>query len=68
MVVQILQQMHDYCEFPDSWKIAHITPIPKVHNPSSHLNIDQPLFFQYCQSYLKKLSITEYTLIWQNTI
>jgi len=22
-------------EFPDSWKIAHITPIPKVHNPSS---------------------------------
>jgi len=22
-------------EFPDSWKIAHITPIPKVHSPSS---------------------------------
>ena len=22
-------------EFPDSWKIAHITPIPKVHNQSS---------------------------------
>ena len=22
-------------EFPDPWKIAHITPIPKVHNPSS---------------------------------
>jgi len=22
-------------EFPDSWKIAHITPIPKVHIPSS---------------------------------
>ena len=21
--------------FPDSWKIAHITPIPKVHSPSS---------------------------------
>jgi len=21
-------------EFPDSWKIAHITPIPKAHNPS----------------------------------
>ena len=22
-------------EFLDSWKIAHITPIPKVHRPSS---------------------------------
>jgi len=22
-------------EFPDSWTIAHITPIPKVHSPSS---------------------------------
>jgi len=22
-------------EFPDSWKIAHITPIPKFHSPSS---------------------------------
>jgi len=22
-------------EFPDSWKIAHMTPIPKVHSPSS---------------------------------
>ena len=22
-------------EIPDSWKIAHITPIPKVHSPSS---------------------------------
>jgi len=22
-------------EFPDSWKIAHITPIPKVNSPSS---------------------------------
>jgi len=22
-------------EFPDSWKIAHITPIPKVHRHSS---------------------------------
>ena len=22
-------------EFPDSWKIAHITPIPKAHSPSS---------------------------------
>ena len=22
-------------EFPDSWKIAYITPIPKVHSPSS---------------------------------
>jgi len=22
-------------EFPDSWKIAHITPIPKVRSPSS---------------------------------
>jgi len=22
-------------EFPDSWKIAHISPIPKVHSPSS---------------------------------
>ena len=22
-------------EFPDSWKVAHITPIPKVHSPSS---------------------------------
>ena len=22
-------------EVPDSWKIAHITPIPKVHSPSS---------------------------------
>jgi len=22
-------------EFPDAWKIAHITPIPKVHSPSS---------------------------------
>ena len=22
-------------EFPDSWKIAHITPIPKLHSPSS---------------------------------
>jgi len=22
-------------EFPDSWKIAHITPIPNVHSPSS---------------------------------
>ena len=22
-------------EFPDSWKIAHITPIPKVHSPRS---------------------------------
>ena len=22
-------------ELPDSWKIAHITPIPKVHSPSS---------------------------------
>jgi len=22
-------------EFPDSWKISHITPIPKVHSPSS---------------------------------
>jgi len=33
-----------------------------------HLNIDQSLFFQYCQSCLKKLFITEYTLIWQNTI
>ena len=22
-------------EFSDSWKIAHITPIPKIHNPSS---------------------------------
>ena len=22
-------------EFPDSWKIAYITPIPSVHNPSS---------------------------------
>ena len=21
--------------FPDSWKIVHITPIPKVHSPSS---------------------------------
>ena len=22
-------------EFPDSWKIAHIAPIPKLHSPSS---------------------------------
>ena len=22
-------------EFPNSWKIAHITPIPKVHSPRS---------------------------------
>jgi len=22
-------------EFPDSWKIAHIIPVPKVHSPSS---------------------------------
>ena len=33
-----------------------------------HLNIDQSLFFQYCQNYLKKFFITEYTHIWQNTI
>jgi len=53
-------------EFPDSWKIAHITPKFVAQVP--HLNIDQSLFFQYYQSYLKKLFIIEYTLIWQNTI
>jgi len=55
-------------EFPDSWKIAHITPVPKFIAQVPHLNIDQSLFFQYCQSCLKKFFITEYTLIWPNTI
>ena len=31
-------------EFPDSWKIAHINPIPKVYTPSF-------LPFQDCKSY-----------------
>jgi len=34
-------------EFPDSWKIAHINPIPKVYTPSFPPS-------QYCKSYLKK--------------
>jgi len=55
-------------EFPDSWKIAHITSIPKVHSSSSSSEIDQSLFFQYYQSCLKNFFITEYILIWQNTI
>jgi len=39
IVSEWLSQFHNKCmttgEFPDSWKIAHITPIPKVHSLSS---------------------------------
>jgi len=39
IVSEWLSKLFNKCmttgEFPDSWKIAHITPIPKVHSPSS---------------------------------
>ena len=39
IVTEWLSKFFNKClttgEFPDSWKIAHITPIPKVHSPSS---------------------------------
>ena len=39
VVSEWLSKFFNYCmttgEFPDSRKIAHITPIPKVHSPSS---------------------------------
>jgi len=59
MVVQILQQSMIIGEFPDSLKIAHITQFLKLVTQVHHLNIDQSLFSQYCQSYLKKFFITE---------
>ena len=72
IVSEWLSKLFNKCmttgEFPDSWKIAHITPILKFIAQVPHLNIDQSLFFQYCQNYFKKFFIAEYTLIWQNTI
>ena len=39
IVSEWLSELFNKCmttgEFPDSWKIAHITPIPKVHSPIS---------------------------------
>jgi len=39
IVSEWLSKLFNKCmttgEFPDSWKIAHITPIPKVYSPSS---------------------------------
>jgi len=39
IVSEWLSKLFNKCmttdEFPDSWKIAHITPIPEVHSPSS---------------------------------
>ena len=39
IVSEWLSKLFNKCmttgEFPDSWKIARITPIPKVHSPSS---------------------------------
>ena len=39
IVSEWLSKLFNKCmttgEFPDSWKIAHITPIPNVHSPSS---------------------------------
>ena len=39
IVSEWLSKLFNKCittvEFPDSWKITHITPIPKVHSPSS---------------------------------
>ena len=39
IVSEWLSKLFNKCmttgEFPESWKIAHITPIPKVHSPSS---------------------------------
>ena len=50
-------------EFPDSWKLPTSLQFPKSIAQVPHLNIDQSLFSQYCQNYLKKFFITEYTLI-----
>jgi len=39
IVSEWLSKLFNKCmttgKFPDTWKIAHITPIPKVHSPSS---------------------------------
>ena len=50
-------------EFPDSWKLPTSLQFLKFIAQVPHLNIDQSLFFQYCQNYLKKFFITEYTHI-----
>jgi len=50
-------------EFPDSWKIAHITPIPKVHSPSSSSEYRPISVLPVLSNYLKKFFITEYILI-----
>ena len=55
-------------EFPDSWKIAHITPIPKVHSPSSSSDYRPISVLPVLSKLFEKFFITEHTLIWQNTI
>jgi len=35
MIPQFLNKSMAIGEFLDSWKIAHITPNPEIHNPSS---------------------------------
>ena len=72
IVSEWLSKLFNKCmttaEFPDSWKIAASLQFLKFIAQVPHLNIDQSLFFRYYQSCLKKFFITEYTLIWQNTI
>ena len=50
-------------EFPDSWKIAHITPIPKVHSPSSSSEYRPISVLPVLSELFAKFFITEYTLI-----
>ena len=50
-------------EFPDSWKLPTSLQFLKFIAQVPHLNIDQSLFFQYCEICLKKFLITECTRI-----
>ena len=50
-------------ELPDSWKIAHITPIPKVHSPSSSSEYRPISVLRVLSKLFEKFFITEYTLI-----
>ena len=58
-------------EFPDTWKIAHITPIPNVHSPSSSseyrpisvlpifLKLFEKLLYHGVYSYLTEHNLVE---------
>ena len=54
--------------YPDTWKLANVTPIFKKGDKQLIKTIDQYLFYQFVVKLLKKLSLTIFIVILMQTI